>query len=187
MRLTTTNPNELSEEQKALYQDMKKGIETNFKGFKAISDSGALIGPWNPWLKFPKFGAPMWELVKTLSMSPVLPKPVREIAILAVGAKFHAPYELYAHILMAEARGLNDKVISTIVAGQRPNFDLDTDEGLAYDLTSSLLSGGILPELLYNQSLAHFGEEGTFELIYLIGLYCMVCLTLNGFDVPVPE
>src|ERR1700736_3126290 len=60
---------------------MRKGTEPNFKGSSAISEAGALIGPWNPWLQFPKFGRPIWELVKVLSASPTLPRPVREVAI----------------------------------------------------------------------------------------------------------
>ena len=32
-----------------------------------------------------------------------------------------------------------------------------------------------------------FGEHGAAELSYLIGLYCMVSVTLNTFDVPIPE
>jgi len=28
---------------------------------------------------------------------------------------------------------------------------------------------------------------GAAELIYLVGLYCLVSVTLNGLDVPVPE
>jgi 4-carboxymuconolactone decarboxylase len=31
------------------------------------------------------------------------------------------------------------------------------------------------------------GVNGAAELIYLVGLYCLVSVTLNGFDVPVPE
>jgi 4-carboxymuconolactone decarboxylase len=41
--------------------------------------------------------------------------------------------------------------------------------------------------LTYRESVRAFGEEGTAEIISLVGLYCMVSLTLNGFDVPVPE
>ena len=63
----------------------------------------------------------MWELVKAMSVSPGLPRPVREVAILVTGAKFHSAYELYAHVLAAELRGLPDEKISTIVAGQRPS------------------------------------------------------------------
>jgi 4-carboxymuconolactone decarboxylase len=186
MRLPLVSPSDLSPQQQPLYDDMRKGIETNFKGFSAISEAGALIGPWNPWLRFPKFGRPIWELVKVLSASPILPRPVREVAILVTGAKFRAAYEIYAHVLVAELRGLPDDKIATIVAGQRPS-DLTREEAVAYDVASALVSGGVLPSLTYQQSVVAFGEEGTAEFINLVGLYCMVSVTLNGFDVPVPE
>jgi alkylhydroperoxidase family enzyme len=186
MRLKYIKPSELTSEQKPLYIDMKSGIEKNFKGFKAIGEDGALIGPWNPWLQFPNIGGPMWELVKALSSNPKLPKPVREIAILVTGAHFHSGYALYAHVLIAELRGLSDETISTIVAGQRP-ADLGADEATAYDVASSLVRGSVLPELAYGKAVERFGEEGAAELIYLVGLYCMVSMTLNGFDVPIPD
>ena len=186
MRLPLMPPSKLSSEQRPLYDDMRKGIEQNFKGFTAIDDSGRLIGPWNPWLHFPKFGGPVWELVKGLSSSPKLPRPVREIAILVTGAHFHSAYEIYAHVLVAELRGIADDKIATIVAGQRPG-DLTREEAVAYDLASALVSGGVLPALTYQQAIGLFGEEATAEFIYLVGLYCMVSVTLNAFDVPVPE
>jgi 4-carboxymuconolactone decarboxylase len=186
MRLPLLSPAKLSSEQRPLYEDMRKGIETNFKGFTAIDQTGALIGPWNPWLRFPKFGGPVWALVKALSSSPSLPRPVREIAILVTGARFHAAYEIYAHVLVAELRGLPDEKIATIVAGQRPS-DLTREEAVAYDLASALVSGGVLPELTYAQAIKAFGEDGMAEFISLVGLYCMVSVTLNAFDVPVPE
>ena len=137
------SPPNLTPAQHPLYEDMRRGIETNFKGFKAIAEDGALIGPWNPWLRFAKFGGPIWELVKALSGSPTLPRPVREVAILVTGAHFHSAYELYAHVLVAEARGLPDEKIATIVAGQRPR-DLSQEEAMAYDVASNLISGGVL-------------------------------------------
>jgi 4-carboxymuconolactone decarboxylase len=126
------------------------------------------------------------ELVKALSTSPVLPRAIREVAILVTGAKFRAAYEIYAHVLVAELRGLPDEKIATIVAGQRPS-DLTREEAIAYDVASALVSGGVLPELTYKQAVATFGEEGTAEFINLVGLYCMVSVTLNGFDVPIPS
>jgi alkylhydroperoxidase family enzyme len=164
---------------------MRSGIESHFKGFEAINSNGALVGPWNPWLHLPKFGRPIWELVKALSDSPTLPLTVREVAILVTGAHYHSAYELYAHVLIAEARGLPDAKIATIVAGQRP-IDLTREEAAAYDVASQLVSGSVLPDLVYRQAVATLGEEGTTELIYLVGLYCLVSMTLNGFDVPVP-
>jgi 4-carboxymuconolactone decarboxylase len=186
MRLPLISPAALTPEQRPLYEDMRQGIEANFKGFKAIGQDGELIGPWNPWLHFPKFGGPVWELVKALSTSPSLPKPVREVAILVTGARFRSAYEIYAHVLVAEARGLPDDKIATIVAGQRPS-DLSREEAVAYDVAAALVAGGLLPELTYRQAVALFTESGTAELINLIGLYCAVSVTLNGFDVPVPD
>ncbi|HTS94801.1 MAG TPA: 4-carboxymuconolactone decarboxylase [Stellaceae bacterium] len=186
MRLPLISPSELDGKLRPLYQDMREGIERNFKGFTAIDAEGRLIGPWNPWLRFPKFGAPVWELVKAMSTDPSLPRPVREVAILVTGARFHAAYEIYAHVMVAELRGISDAKIATIVAGQRP-ADLTREEAIAYDMAAALVTGGVLPELTYRQAVGAFGEGGAAELISLVGLYCMVSVTLNGFDVPLPE
>jgi alkylhydroperoxidase family enzyme len=186
MRLPLIAPAELSPEQRPIYEDMRAGIEKSFLGFKSIAENGALMGPWNPWLHEPKFGKPVWELVKALSASPALPKAIREVAILVTGAKFRSAYEIYAHVMVAEQRGLGDDKLATIVAGQRP-ADLTREEGIAYDIASTLVNHGVLPELNYCLAVQTFGKHGAAELIYLVGLYCLVSVTLNGFDVPVPE
>ena len=111
---------------------------------------------------------------------------MREVAILVTGAHFHSAYELYAHVLVAEAKGLPDEKIATIVAGQRP-ADLSREEAVAYDTASALVRGSTLPELVYKQAVLTFGEAGCAELINLVGLYCLVSVILNGFDVPVPD
>ena len=186
MRLPLIPPSSLSAEDKPLYQDMKDGIEGHFKGFKTIADDGALLGPWNPMLHYPAFGKPVWELIKAISFSPKLPKPVREVAILVTGARYKAAYELYAHVRVADLVGLTDEKIATISAGQRP-ADLTKEEAVAYDVAASLNSGATLPEPTYNEAVKTFGEEATAELIYLVSVYASVSVILNGFDVPVPE
>ena len=186
MRLPLIAPADLTPEQRPVYDDMRAGIEKNFQGFKTIAKNGALMGPWNPWLHEPKFGKPIWELTLALSVLPSLPGTVREVAILVTGAAFHSSYELYAHVIAAERRGLSDDKLATIVAGQRPG-DLTREEAIAYDVASALVQHGTLPELSYRQAVQVFGQHGAAELIYLVGLYCLVSVTLNGFNVPVPE
>ena len=95
MRLPLIPPSQASlpNRQRPLYDDMKRGIETSFKGFKAMADDGTLIGPWNPWLHFPKFGGPGWELVKALAIfAEAVRRTVREVAILVTGHAF--PFRL---------------------------------------------------------------------------------------------
>ena len=186
MRLPLIAPADLTPQQKPLYDDMRKGIAGNFSDFKVLREDGALMGPWNPWLHEPKFGKPIWDLTLALSVSPSLPRTVREVAILVTGAAFHSSYELYAHVIAAERRGLSDDKLATIVSGQRP-ADLTHEEAVAYDVASSLLHHGTLPELSYRAAVKAFGQHGAAELIYLVGLYCLVSVTLNGFNVPVPE
>ncbi len=186
MRLPFIAPADLSTEQRPIYEYMRTSIGTNFQGFKSIAENGALMGPWNPWLHEPKFGKPIWDLSLSLSMSPSLPRAVREVAILVTAAKFHSSYALYAHVIAAERCGLSDEKLATIVAGQRPG-DLTREEAIAYDFASALVQGGVVPELCYRQAVQEFGQHGAAELIYLVGLYCLVSVTLNGFDVPVPE
>jgi len=186
MRLPLIPPTKLTAEQKSLYDDMRQGIEAKFKGFATISEDGALMGPWNPWLHEPGFGKPIWELTKALSMNPSLPLAVREVAILVTGAHFRSAYELYSHVIAAENRGLSDEKLATIVAGQRPS-DLTREEAVAYDVAAALVGGGVLPGLTYRAAVGMFGAHGAAELMQLIGLYCLVSVTLNAFDVPVPE
>jgi 4-carboxymuconolactone decarboxylase len=42
-------------------------------------------------------------------------------------------------------------------------------------------------EPLYQEALGHFGHQGVSDRIGLIGLYTMIAMTLNFYDVPVPE
>jgi hypothetical protein len=186
MRLKLLPPDQLNDQQKPLYDDMRAGIGRSFGAFKSIAENGALMGPWNPWIQEPKFGGPVWELTKAIADKPLLPPPVREVAILVTGAHFRSAYELYAHVIVAENRGLSDEKLATIVAGQRP-ADLTREESVAYDFASALVSGGVLPELTYKAAVDVFGPHGAAELSYLVGVYCMVSVTLNTFDVPVPE
>jgi 4-carboxymuconolactone decarboxylase len=144
MRAPAIPPAEIGADLQPLYDDMRQGIERSFKGFVAIREDGALVGPWAPWLRPAKFGEPIWELVKAIGAAPSLPAAVREVAILVTGAHFRSGYELYAHVIVAEGRGLSDEKLETIVAGQRPS-DLTREEGIAYDMFATLVRGARSP------------------------------------------
>jgi 4-carboxymuconolactone decarboxylase len=115
-----------------------------------------------------------------------LPENVRQIVILVVGTHFGAAYEIYAHSAVARAAGISEDHLTTITAGSRP-LDFSEEEKAAYDIATALLSGGVLTESAYQHALDLFGQPGVSELIYLVGHYCFVSMTLNGFDIPVPD
>lgn len=186
MRLPLIPPTELSPDQRPIYDNMREEIGKMFHGFVAMRDDGALMGPWNPWLHEPHIGKRIWHLVKALYEGSKLPEPARQVAILVTGAHFRAAYEIYAHVAVAAHDKIPNAKLATIIAGQRPP-DLTRDEAIAYDVAAALTSGGVLPELTYRTAVEAFGPHGAAELCYLVGLYCLVSVTLNAFDVPVPE
>ncbi|MFZ5794258.1 MAG: carboxymuconolactone decarboxylase family protein [Sphingomonas sp.] len=186
MRLPLITPAELTEQQKPLYEDMKAGIASNFNVFKTVNADGALIGPWNPWLHEPVIGKAVWELTKAMTAQATLDDKPRQIAILVCGAHFDAAYEIYAHIAVAEHEQMSPQRLSELCANIKPH-DLSPQESVAYDVAFALVNGGVLPEPCYRLAVDTFGQHGTNELIYLVGLYALVSMTLNGFNVPVPE
>ncbi|MGB0123980.1 MAG: hypothetical protein WA419_01275 [Silvibacterium sp.] len=185
MRLNPIPPENLSSEQRPLFDRIQAGIESHFKGFISKRADGALIGPFNAMLHFPQFGTANWEYIAALSEHSTLPKSAHEVAILVVGAHYSSRYELYAHEHVAALSGLSDAQIATIVAGERPG-DLTREEGVAYDIASKLARGGQLPEATYQAALSAFGNQGTAELVYLIEGYCLTSVVLNAYDVSVP-
>ena len=186
MRLPLIAPGELTPEQKRLYDDMRKGIASNFNAFKAVREDGALMGPWNLWLHEPGIGKAIWDLTLAMTANATLSDNIRQIVILVVGARFDAAYEIYAHIAVAEHEGMRPERLATLVADLKPS-DLSADESVAFDVAYKLVRGGVLPEPLYRLAVGTFGQHGANEMIYLVGLYSMVSTTLNGFNVPVPE
>jgi 4-carboxymuconolactone decarboxylase len=112
---------------------------------------------------------------------------MRQLVILVVGARFKAAYEIYAHAAVAKARHeISDARMATLAAGERPG-DLTEQEAAGYDVAAALINGGVLPEPTYRHALALFGQRGLAELIYLVGHYCFVSTTLNGFAIGVPD
>ena len=186
MRLPLIAPADLTPEQKPLYADMTQGIASSFNAFKTVDANGSLIGPWNPWLHEPVIGKAVWDLTKAMTAQATLADEPRQIAILVCGAHFDAAYEIYAHIAVAEREKMSPQRLSELCANIKPH-DLSAEESVAYDVAFALVNGGVLPEPCYRLAVDTFGQHGANELIYLVGLYALVSMTLNGFNVPVPE
>jgi alkylhydroperoxidase family enzyme len=185
MRLPLLSPAALDAEQKGLYDEMVATIDASFGELITRGKDGALIGPFNGWLHFPQFGGPAWAFNKALVERGVLPATIEQVVILVTASKFNAPYEMYGHEYFARRAGLAEDKIATIAAGQRP-CGLTHDEGVAYDMVAALNRGGPVPESTYGATLTTFGEDGLAEIVFLVGCFSMVAVTLNAFDVPEP-
>ncbi|MDQ1229172.1 carboxymuconolactone decarboxylase family protein [Sphingomonas sp. SORGH_AS_0879] len=186
MRLAPIAPADLSAAQQPLFAAMREGVAAKYDLFTTMRADGALLGPWNAWLHDPELGQAFWTVTQAMTRARRIPDRPRQVAILVVGAHFGAAYEVYAHgVVAAKAHGMSERRIATLAAGERPE-DLDDEEAVAHDVAKALLRGGVLPDPLYRAALDRFGQPGVNELIYLVGHYGFVSMTLNGFAVPVP-
>lgn len=187
MRLAPIAPSALTIEQKTIYENMRTGVAAKYSVFTTTREDGAFVGPWNAWLHDPEIGGAMWELCKAMTKAARLPDNVRQIAILVAGHRFRAGYEIYAHEAVAIARhGMSVDRLLALRNETKPS-DLSQEESLGYDVAHALVQGGILPEAIYRDALVTFGQGALNELIYLVAYYCMLSVTLNGYDVPVPS
>lgn len=188
MYLPLVMPAALDTVQKALYDEMRSVIDGRFKAFKAIDERGRMIGPFNASINYPGVGKMSFGLTSAVNAMGILPPGPTEVAILVVAGFYKATYEIYAHTAVAESLGMSLDRISALIANTRPS-DLDDPEVAAFDVAHALCRGGPLPDATWRVAVAAFGTDGVAQLIFLVGLYAYVSMTLNGFNVqvPVPE
>jgi 4-carboxymuconolactone decarboxylase len=187
MRLESIAPSKLNDDQRPLFESMTAGVAAKYSQFITTREDGAMLGPWGAWLHDPELGQAFWTVTQAMTRARRIPDNVRQVAILVVGARLGAAYEIYAHETVARSvHKMSGRRLSTIAAGNRPD-DLSDEEAAGYDVAHALMKGGVLPEPTYRRALELFGQPGLNELIYLVGHYCFVSVTLNGFDVPVPD
>ncbi len=153
--------------------------------FRARTDTGRLIGPFNPALLTPAISSAFVEFAVTEQTNTSLSKRCREVIILSVGAVWRAPYELYAHCAVALQAGLPDKAVRTLADGGLPD-DLTKDEAVAHLVARALSVEHRLDDALYREAESTLGSEGVMDAAVLTGIYHTVCAVLNAFEIPAP-
>lgn len=119
------------------------------------------------------------------SLAPIT-KRQKEIVVLVGALHWKAQFEWHIHQGHAQKAGITVGQIAAIAARQSPGFFEDPLENLTYELAVALHGQGKVPEDLHQRALASMGHKGVSDLIGLIGLYTMIAMTLNFYDVAAP-
>lgn len=146
---------------------------------------GAVRGPAEAWLRAPGVADPCRQLVEYCRYSTALPREVTELAILLTGRHWRSQVEFWGHSRMAREAGIPDDVIEAIRTGQRPALPQPNLQA-AYNLVTEYFATNRVSAPTYAQGLEAFGERGLVELIGAVGLYGLVSMTLNIFEVAIP-
>lgn len=118
-----------------------------------------------------------------LSQLAPMTKRQKEILVLIHARHWDAKFEWDAHVKHALKAGITQEQIDQIAAGGKPVFG-DVVEDLTWELVTALHTVRHIDDDLYERSMKVLGHKGVSDLIGLIGLYTMVAMTLNFYDVP---
>lgn len=168
----------MPEARRRLYEQMAEG--------RTVVADGQIGGPFDAWALNPSTGRRIWQLGGAIRFKPTIDRRYIELAILMTGELWQAQFEWFAHEPMARAVGLPQEVIDAVKIGVEPSF-VDAGDEVCWRFCRSLLDRRHIDDALYEVTVARFGEPGVADLITTCGFYTMVSMTLNTFEVELPE
>jgi 4-carboxymuconolactone decarboxylase len=152
----------------------------------ASGKRGHLPAPLRAWLHSPEFGNRAQRLGEYLRYDTSLPPRLSELAILVTARFWTAHYEWYAHKREALKAGISATIVDAIANRATPDFD-DAKDSAVYAYTRTLLTSGRVDDEVHAQAVKQIGTTGTVELVGIIGYYSLVAMTLNAFEIDLPD
>lgn len=173
-RLAPLNLDTLTPEQKEVADAIRNGPR------------GGMRGPFEAWLRAPGLADTAQRLGAYCRFGSSLPGDINELAILLTGKHWKAQFEFWAHARLALQAGLHPDIIEAIRTGAEPPFTRDL-ERVVYTVVTEYFDSHRLSDATYKRALEVLGERGLVDLIGVVGYYGLVSMTLNIFEVEVPE
>jgi 4-carboxymuconolactone decarboxylase len=155
-------------------------------GYRFLVDGprGRLPGPYKVWVHNPKLlraAAPLGEHFTPGKSS--LTEREREIAVIVMTSKWNSAYPTAAHEKRGKEVGLPVPAVEGMIAGLPAAF-ADLREQVVYELATTLASGRLVSQGLYDRAVKALGHESMTDMIVLMGYYTAVSLTMNLYAVP---
>jgi len=164
----------LNPEQKAVYDVISSGPR------------GKVEGPLAIWVMNPTLADNLQRLGTYCRFGSSLPPRLSELAIISVGAFWKSEFEWCAHAPIAEEAGIAHSIIEALRQQNMPKF-IQSDEAAIYHFVRSILEEHQVNETVYQNLIHEVGQAAVIDLVGIVGYYCLVCMTLNVFRVPLPQ
>lgn len=152
----------------------------------AAGKRGRMPAPLRAWLHSPEMADRAQRLGEFLRYDTSLGPALSELAILVTARFWTAHYEWHVHKREALKAGIDPAVIDAIAARRAPPLAEPKAQAVhAYAVALHERHG--VPEPVHAAALAALGEAGLVELVGLLGYYTLVAMTLNAFEIGLPE
>jgi 4-carboxymuconolactone decarboxylase len=173
-RYRPLSPDAMTPEQHRLRDEVVRGAR------------GRMTPPVEVWLRSPGLAEHAQRLGEYCRFRSALPPALSELAILVCASHWQAQFEWWAHARLAREAGVPEAVVAAVRAGTPPPLG-DPAATVVYRFSKTLLEERRVPEALFAEAQERLGERGVVDLVGLLGYYALVSLTLNAFEVPVPD
>ena len=173
-RLPELDPAKFSPEQQKVHEAVLAGPR------------GKVVGPIKIWLKNAGLAEHAQALGAYCRFNSSLPPRLSELAICITGSFWKANYEWFAHAPLAMKAGIDAAAIEAIRTGARPAFT-KADEQAIYDFVSEMVKTKRVSNATFERAKKELGETSVIDLVGIIGYYSLVSVTLNAFELPLPE
>jgi 4-carboxymuconolactone decarboxylase len=147
---------------------------------------GGLRGPFEAWLRAPGLAEHAQKVGAYVRYGSSLPRDLNELAIILTGKHWKAQFEFWAHARLAVEAGLDPAIVEAVRTGQEPPFTRE-EERVVYDFVTEYFATGRVSDANYERAKTAFGESGIVDLVGACGYYSLVSMTLNVFEVELPE
>lgn len=173
-RLTLPPEEKLTPEQRAACAEAVSGLR------------GRVPAPMTAWIRNPEFARRAQTLGELLRYQTTLEPRLSELAILVCARHWTSHYEWTVHKREGLKAGMDPEVVAAIAARRKPSLR-DAREQAVYDAASTLLGTGRPPAALHARATEALGEREMVELVGILGYYSLVALTLNAFEIGLPD
>jgi 4-carboxymuconolactone decarboxylase len=139
-----------------------------------------------PMLRSPNLLDKAQRLGQYLRYRSVIPRKLRELAILATARHWQQGYEWHEHVKVAPEVGLSEHVIDTL-ALDWDGTGLPSDERIVLQFCRELHRSHAVSDVIYKQAKLLLGEDGVVELCGLCGYYALLAMIMNVARTPAAE
>jgi 4-carboxymuconolactone decarboxylase len=172
-------PDELTSEQRALYDELCAGPRADSsRPGGPVDGEGRLTGPFNALLHAPAVGGPLQRLGAALRYESSLADDVRESLICLVAGVRGSSYEREAHEPIARRAGIGDDVLQVLARGELPE-----GAGAELRLGHALLTGAQPAADPAGDPVSELGHAVVLEVSTLVGYYTTLAWQLRLFGV----
>jgi 4-carboxymuconolactone decarboxylase len=186
-RCEPLDPGKLTEEQRALYDELCSGPRADpDRPGGPVDAHGRLTGPFDAMLHSPRVGGPLQRLGAALRYESSVDDRVRETVILLVAGHHDCAVERVAHRRLARRLGVDEDTLAVLDRAEVPASFPEGTHGSAapaLELARRILTRRLPDDAGFERLKDALGAEGILEINSLVGYYRTVADQLDLFGV----